>query len=176
MERSVHFHGLCVFNIQVKRSGGKAHLAIRAFFSWPITGPYTSAIAQYFHWTPTLILDKTNSSVRIVLGPVWDDYQGAHTYYQHKWFDKKINVTIKKQKKKKEDSWLSNELSNMMEISLLCYIKAYGTTEYYVSFFKTILDSSKDWEEWIAANEGFSERREAKVNRLNDITFSLKKV
>lgn len=78
--------------------------------------------------------------------------------------------------KKEEDSWLSNELSNMMEISLLCYIKAHGTTpEYYISFFKAILDYSKDWEQWIAVNEGFSGRKEAKLNQLHDITFSWKK-
>lgn len=79
---------------------------------------------------------------------------------------RKINVTIKTPKTKKEDSWLSNELSNMMERSLLCYIKAYGTTtEYCISFFKTILDSGKDWEkEWIAVNERFNERRESKLN------------
>ena len=128
---------LCMNN-QVKRPGGKAHLAIRAFFSWPITGPHTSATAQHFHWTPILRSDKAPSNVHIVSGPIG---QAAHPYYQHKRFDKKINdVTIKKQKKKKEDSWLSNELSNIMEISLLCYIKAYKTTaEYHSSFFKTIL-------------------------------------
>lgn len=68
--------------------------------------------------------------------------------------------------KKKEDSWLSNEPSSMMEISLLCYRKAHGTTtEYYISFFKAIPDCSKDWEkEWIAVNGRFNERREAKLS------------
>lgn len=39
-----------------------------------------------------------------------------------------------------------------MEISILCYRKVYVTiAEYYISLFKTILDTSKDWEkEWIA--------------------------
>lgn len=60
-----------------------------------------------------------------------------------------------------------------MEISLLCYIKAHGTApEYYISFFKAILDSSKDWEQWVAVDEGFSERKEAKLNQLYDNTFS----
>lgn len=101
MVQNVHFHGLCLFNVEVKGSGGKAHLAIRAFFPWSITGPHTSAIAQYFHWTPILKSDEATSNIHIVSGPVWDDSQGAHTYDQCKWFDKKINVTIKKQKEKK---------------------------------------------------------------------------
>lgn len=74
--------------------------------------------------------------------------------------------------KKRGRYLLSNELSNRMEISLLCYIKAHGTTpEYCISFFKAILDSSKHWEQWIAVNEGFSGRKEAKLNQLYDITF-----
>lgn len=64
----------------------------------------------------------------------------------------------------------------MMEISLLCYIKEYGTTtEQYISFFKAILDSGKDWEEWITVNERFNETKDAKLNQLNDITFALKR-
>lgn len=74
--------------------------------------------------------------------------------------DKKIKKQKGKKKKKKEDFWLSNELSNMMEISLLYYIKAHGTSpEYYISFFKAVLDFSKDWEQWIAVNEGFTEEK-----------------
>lgn len=57
------------------------------------------------------------------------------------------------------------ELSSMMEISLLCYIKEYGTTmEYYISFFKAVLDSGKNWEEWIAVNERFNETKDTKLN------------
>lgn len=78
--------------------------------------------------------------------------------------------------KKRGRYLLSNELSNRMEISLLCYIKAHGTApEYCISFFKAILDSSKHWEQWIAVNEGFSGRKEAKLNQLYDITFLVKK-
>lgn len=47
--------------------------------------------------------------------------------------------------------------------------------EYYISFFKAILDSGKIWEEWIAVNERFSETKDTKLNWLNDITFSLKR-
>lgn len=120
------------------------------------------------------ISTKSNSKIHFGLSLVQDGCQGAHPYNQHKWLDKKINAIIKKQKgKKEEDSWLSNEPSNMMETSLLCYIKEHGTApEYYISFFKAILESSKDWEQWIAVNEGFSGRKEAKLNQLYDITFS----
>lgn len=117
------------------------------------------------------ISTKSNFQIHFCSSLVQDGYQGAHLYNQHKWLDKKINA--KKQKGKKgEDSLLSNELSNRMEISLLCYIKAHGTTpEYCISFFKAILDSSKHWEQWIAVNEGYSGRKEAKLNQLYDITF-----
>lgn len=39
----------------------------------------------------------------------------------------------------------------MMEVSILCCRKVYGTTAaYYISLFKTIIDARKDLEEWIA--------------------------
>lgn len=80
-----------------------------------------------------------------------EEHPGAYTYYWHKWFDKKINVTIKNRRRREKDSWLSNELSNMMEVSILCCRKVYGTTAaYYISLFKTIIDARKDLEEWIA--------------------------
>lgn len=58
---------------------------------------------------------------------------------------------LRNRRRRERDSWLSNELSNMMEVSILFYRKVYGTTaEYYISLFKTIIDATKDLEEWIA--------------------------